>query len=207
MNRLVKHKGELFVISGPSGTGKGTICKKLIEDEEIFLSVSATTREPRPGEVDGESYYFMDKDTFVDMINSGGFLEHAVVYDHYYGTPKQRVLEKLEAGIDVILEIDIQGAMNVKKSFPEGIFIFILPPSLKVLRELLTARGTDAPDVIEKRLSKTVSEIKQIGNYDYYVVNDDLDTAVERTRAIIDAERSRVSNYAEEIIGVYEREE
>ena len=130
-----------------------------------------------------------------------------MVYDHYYGTPKQRVLEKLEAGIDVILEIDIQGAMKVKKSFPEGIFIFILPPSLKVLRERLTARGTDAPDVIEKRLSKTVSEIKQIGNYDYYVVNDDLDTAVERTRAIIDAERSRVSGYANDIISVYEREE
>ena len=135
MEAYAQHTGKLFIISGPSGAGKGTICKRLIEDSDpdrMELSVSMTTRPPRKGEVDGVSYYFVTMEQFRENVLADGFLEHAEVYGNCYGTPKAKVIEKLEAGIDVVLEIDIQGAMNVKKAYPDGIFIFILPPCANV---------------------------------------------------------------------------
>lgn len=192
---MQKQNGKLFVISGPSGAGKGTIVNAVMNQRgssEAALSISMTTRDPRPGETDGVNYFFVTKEEFRRQIEAGGFLEYAEVYDHYYGTPKSKVMEKLDAGKDVILEIDIQGALNVKKAFPEGVLIFILPPSMEVLRNRLTGRGTDAPEVIERRLSKTREELTFIDRYDYGVVNDDLEEAVETVQAIMRAEHARV---------------
>ena len=208
MNHNCNHPGELFIISGPSGAGKGTICKALLEDaENMVLSISATTREPREGEVHGENYFFIDKETFLTRIDEGGFLEYAEVYENYYGTPKDYVIEKLQQGIDVVLEIDIQGARKVKESYPEGIFIFILPPSLKELRKRLINRGRDSMEEIEKRLSKTMEEIHQIHYYDYFVVNDDLEIAVSEVESIVTAEHDRVIDHGEELIKMFEEEE
>ena len=192
---MQKQNGKLFVISGPSGAGKGTIVNAVMDQADpsgTALSISMTTREPRPGEEDGVNYFFVTKEEFRRQIEAGGFLEYAEVYDHYYGTPKSKVMEKLNQEKDVILEIDIQGALNVKKAFPEGVLIFILPPSMEVLRSRLTGRGTDAPEVIERRLSKTRGELAFIDRYDYGVVNDDLEEAVETVRAIMRAEHARV---------------
>lgn len=192
---MQNQNGKLFVISGPSGAGKGTIVNAVMNQRgssEAALSISMTTRDPRPGETDGVNYFFVTKEEFRRQIEAGGFLEYAEVYDHYYGTPKSKVMEKLDAGKDVILEIDIQGALNVKKAFPEGVLIFILPPSMEVLRNRLTGRGTDAPEVIERRLSKTREELTFIDRYDYGVVNDDLEEAVETVQAIMRAEHARV---------------
>lgn len=192
---MQKQNGKLFVISGPSGAGKGTIVNAVMDQADpsgTALSISMTTREPRPGEEDGVNYFFVTKEEFRRQIEAGGFLEYAEVYDHYYGTPKSKVVEKLNQGRDVILEIDIQGALNVKKAFPEGVLIFILPPSMEVLRNRLTGRGTDAPEVIERRLSKTRGELTFIDRYDYGVVNDDLEEAVETVQAIMRAEHARV---------------
>ncbi|MDO5567791.1 MAG: guanylate kinase [Eubacteriales bacterium] len=192
---MQKQNGKLFVISGPSGAGKGTIVNAVMDQADpsgTALSISMTTREPRPGEEDGVNYFFVTKEEFRRQIEAGGFLEYAEVYDHYYGTPKSKVVEKLNQGRDVILEIDIQGALNVKKAFPEGVLIFILPPSMEVLRNRLTGRGTDAPEVIERRLSKTRGELTFIDRYDYGVVNGDLEEAVETVQAIMRAEHARV---------------
>ena len=208
MNHECNHPGELFIISGPSGAGKGTICKHLLEDAvNMVLSVSATTRAPREGEVHGEHYFFIDKETFVTRIEEGGFLEYAEVFDNYYGTPKENVVEKLEQGIDVVLEIDIQGAKKVKETYPEGIFIFILPPSLKELRRRLIGRGTDTMEVIEKRLAKSLDEIREIYSYDYFVINDDLDIAVAEVEAIVTAEHDRVVDHGAELVKMFEEEE
>ena len=192
---MQKQNGKLFVISGPSGAGKGTIVNAVMDQADpsgTALSISMTTREPRPGEEDGVNYFFVTKEEFRRQIEAGGFLEYAEVYDHYYGTPKSKVVEKLNQGRDVILEIDIQGALNVKKAFPEGVLIFILPPSMEVLRNRLTGRGTDAPEVIERRLSKIRGELTFIDRYDYGVVNGDLEEAVETVQAIMRAEHARV---------------
>ena len=192
---MQKQNGKLFVISGPSGAGKGTIVNAVMDQADpsgTALSISMTTREPRPGEEDGVNYFFVTKEEFRRQIEAGGFLEYAEVYDHYYGTPKSKVVEKLNQGRDVILEIDIQGALNVKTAFPEGVLIFILPLSMEVLRNRLTGRGTDAPEVIERRLSKTRGELTFIDRYDYGVVNGDLEEAVETVQAIMRAEHARV---------------
>jgi len=170
------------------------------------LSVSATTREPREGEIDGVHYHFLGKEEFLARADEGGFLEFAEVYGNYYGTPRQNVVDKLTSGIDVVLEIDIQGAMKVKEAYPEGIFIFILPPSLAELRRRLIGRGTDTMEVIESRLSKTMDEIRQIHSYDYFVVNDDLDKAVEEVRAIVSAEHDRVIDHGAELVKMFEEE-
>lgn len=199
-------RGKLFVLSGPSGAGKGTICKRLIAETELELSISATTRQPRPGETDGVSYFFLDRETFEARTRENGFLEYAQVYGNYYGTPRQAVLERLEAGIDVILEIDIQGAMKVRQTYPDGIFLFVLPPSLAILRQRLEGRQTDSQETIEKRLAETMNEIRQVGGYDYCIVNDQLDEAVARCLTIIEAEHLRVPVDAQEIIRKYEEE-
>ncbi|MGI6206011.1 MAG: guanylate kinase [Anaerovoracaceae bacterium] len=203
------NKGRLFVVSGPSGVGKGTIIEKIMEKlgDSVMLSVSATTREPRTGDVDGVDYYFLTEEEFVKRVEAGGFLEHAFVHGHYYGTPLDPVMESVEAGRDVILEIDVQGAMKVKETYEEGVYIFILPPSIKVLRERLTGRGTETPQAVEKRMGKAMGEIGYLDRYDYGIVNDDLDEAVAQLLDIINAEHCRIlGGEAERIISGYGEE-
>lgn len=206
MDQNLEHTGKLFIISGPSGAGKGTICKRLIEDTDIELSVSMTTRNPRPGEIEGVSYYFTTKENFQKEIKEGGFLEHAEVYGNYYGTPKKKVIEKLSQGIDVVLEIDIQGALKVKEAYPNGIFIFILPPSMAELRKRITGRGSETEEAINMRLGETLKEVSYIDKYDYCVVNGELMEAVNRVKAILIAEHSRVSENVYKLIEQYKEE-
>ena len=201
-----EHKGKLFIISGPSGAGKGTICKRLIEETKVELSVSMTTRQPRAGEVEGRSYYFTTKEAFLKNVEADGFLEWAEVYGNYYGTPKAKVDEKLAAGIDVVLEIDIQGALNVKEVYPEGIFIFILPPSMAELRKRITGRGSETEASLKLRLSQTLKEVSYIDKYDYCVVNGELEEAVARVKSIVIAEHSRVSRNIYKLIEQYKEE-
>lgn len=199
-------KGQLFVVSGPSGAGKGTICQKLIEDPNVELSVSMTTREPRPFEKNGINYYFVSKEEFIKTIDKEGLLEYAQVYGNYYGTPKEMVMQKLDEGRDVILEIDIQGAMKVKQAYPKAVFIFVLPPSMSELRKRITGRGSETEAAINMRLGETLKEVSYIDKYDYCVVNGDLLEAVERVKAIITAEHSRVSESIYHLIKKYEEE-
>lgn len=202
----ISSKGKLFVISGPSGAGKGTIIKELISQIDVRLSISATTRKPRPGEIHGVSYYFVEKEEFMELLEKGEFLEHAQVYENFYGTPKTKVLEQLDQGHDVILEIDIQGAMKVKEVFPKAVFIFILPPSMSELRRRITGRGSETEDVIDLRMSKTLSELSFIDQYDYCVVNGQVQEAVNRVKAIITAEHSKVSSDIQRILENFEEE-
>ncbi|ADI01634.1 MAG TPA: guanylate kinase [Syntrophothermus lipocalidus] len=191
---LPKRKGILFVISGPSGVGKGTLKDTLLKQQiDIQYSVSATTRPPRPGEVHGEHYFFLSKDTFCQLVEQGEFLEWALVYDHYYGTPRSFVLENLQKGQDVLLEIDIQGARQIRHQFPEGVFIFIAPPDVQELARRLRKRGKDSIEAIEKRLSSYAEEMAQLQHYDYLVVNDRVEAAAEKLVAIMVAERCRVT--------------
>ena len=198
-------QGKLFVISGPSGAGKGTICRELIETGDFALSVSMTTRAPRSGETEGVSYFFVTEDEFVRCIEEGGFLEHAQIYGNRYGTPKAPVLRELKAGRDVILEIEMDGASQVKKNWPQAVLIFILPPSLKVLKERLRGRGTETEEQIELRSSRCLKEIRLISGYDYYVINDELDAAVSDVLSIVRSEHLRTEG-CEELIRKYEEE-
>ncbi len=184
--------GLLVVISGPSGAGKGTICKRLRElMKDLRVSVSATTRQPRWGEIEGESYFFINEEEFIDKINNDEFLEYAKVYGNFYGTPKQEVFKQLEAGNDIILEIDIQGALQVKKNYPKGVFIFILPPSITELKNRIEGRGTDSKDVIFRRMQSVYEELNYAFEYDYVVLNDEVESAVEKIISIINAEKNR----------------
>ena len=204
---MSQNRGKLYVISGPSGTGKGTICKELLKEIRNEFSVSMTTRAPREGEVHGREYYFVTKEEFLANVEQGNFLEHATVFDNYYGTPKDMVINRLERGRNVILDIDVQGGLQVKAAMPEAVLIFILPPSLAVLRSRLEGRGTETADLVEKRLSKAVNEIKLIGEYDYVIVNDDIDDAAALARSIMAAENARVPEKVMPIIRKYEQEE
>lgn len=185
-------KGLLILISGPSGTGKGTVCDLLRQKyPEISYSISATTRQPRPGEQDGVNYYFYTKEKFREMIDQGQLLEWAEVYGNFYGTPKQKVLDRLDAGEDILLEIDTQGALNVMKVMPEGLFIFLLPPSLEELAARLKGRGTETEESLHRRLGAAVDEIKLATKYRYVVVNDEVEDAQETIANIIEAEHHR----------------
>lgn len=185
-------KGLLILISGPSGTGKGTVCDLLRQKHpEISYSISATTRQPRPGEQDGVNYYFYTKEKFREMIDQGQLLEWAEVYGNFYGTPKQKVLDRLEAGEDILLEIDTQGALNVMKVMPEGLFIFLLPPSLEELAARLKGRGTETEESLHRRLGAAVDEIKLATKYRYVVVNDKVEDAEGTIANIIEAEHHR----------------
>ena len=185
-------KGLLVLVSGPSGTGKGTVCNLLREKHpELAYSISATTRQPRPGEVDGVNYYFYAKAKFEAMIEAGELLEWANVYGNYYGTPKQAVLDRLEAGEDILLEIDTQGALNVMEAMPEGLYVFLLPPSLEELEKRLRGRGTETEESIARRLGAAKEEIGRAVKYRYVVVNDTVEKAEETIANIIAAEHNR----------------
>ena len=198
-------RGILIVISGPSGAGKGTICKALVErDKNLFVSVSATTRAPRKGEIDGVNYHFLTKEDFFDKVNKGEFLEHAEVYGNHYGTLKSNIEELLEAGKNVILEIDIQGALSVKENTKEGIFIFILPPSMEELKNRIVNRGSETKESLLKRFQSAYQEINYISRYNYAVVNDVVEQAVERVENIIFAEECRVSRLDKKLFNLEE---
>lgn len=194
------NRGLLFVISGPSGAGKGTICSAYLKDaQNTWLSVSATTRAPRAGETDGTSYYFLSRDEFLQRLEQGDFLESAEVYGNFYGTPKSRVEEKLEMGYDVILEIDIQGALKVQENTREGIFIFILPPSMEELKNRIIKRGSETSESLLRRFESAFEEINYISKYNYAVINTTVEEALENVRAIVRAEKCRVSRVVSNI--------
>jgi guanylate kinase len=185
-------KGTLFIVMAPSGAGKTSLVKALLESEggrNLCVSVSHTTREIRPGEVDGVNYHFVDKETFMDMLRQGEFMESAEVYGHHYGTSQRWVKDQLAAGVNVVLEIDWQGASQVRSAMPQSCTIFILPPSVETLRERLTHRAQDDPETIERRMRQAVDEISHVAEADYVVVNKDFNTALEDLRAIVRSRR------------------
>lgn len=186
------NKGLLIVVSGPSGVGKGTICKELLKTQDIFFSVSATTRKAREGEIDGINYFFKTEDDFKKMIENKELLEWAPFCESFYGTPKAAVLEKLENGTDVLLEIDVQGALQVRKHYPEGVYIFVLPPNMQELERRIRGRATETEEVIKLRLSKASNEIDTVNKYNYIVINDDVEAAVFAIKSIITAEKHRI---------------
>lgn len=196
---MFEQKGILFILSGPAGVGKGTVRKRLFEKEtHLKYSISATTRHIRPGEQDGVDYFYKSKESFKQMIERNELLEYAQYVDNYYGTPKQYVLDELEKGNDVFLEIEVQGALQVKENFPEGVFIFLFPPSLDELKNRIVNRGTETDDVIVKRLQEARKEIEMMREYDYVVVNDDVDRAVEKVTAIVASEHCKRSRIEDE---------
>lgn len=201
-----KDEGILLVVSGPSGAGKGTICNAIREKfPDLCYSVSMTTRDPRKGEVEGESYFFRTNEQFEKLIEEDAFLEYAKVYDHYYGTPKKRALDMIGDGKSVLLEIDIQGAMQVKKRYPKGVFIYIVPPSLEILSDRLYGRGTDSEETIQKRLAQITSELAMAHQYDYIIVNDKLEDAVRKTSSILEAERCKLSRNEGQIETIFKQ--
>ncbi len=185
-------RGSLIVVSGFAGTGKGTVVKKLLADhEEYALSVSMTTRAPREGEQEGVAYFFVSQEEFDRTIEEGGFIEYARYVGHSYGTPRAYVEKMLSAGRDVLLEIEIQGAMNVKKLFPEAVLIFIMPPGAEELKKRLVGRGTETMEVVEQRMKRAAEEAEIIGKYDYMVVNDEVENCAGRIHAIVTADHAR----------------
>ena len=190
-------KGMLFVVSGFSGSGKGTVMKWFREREEYALSVSCTSRKPREGEVDGKDYFFIDHEDFVQKASEGYFLEHAIYTDHGYGTPAGFVRENLEAGKDVILEIELQGAMQVKETYPDTVLIFLTAPSAEELKKRLIERGTETIEQIRQRLKRAAEESLFMDQYDYIVVNDDLNTCIREVHELMQSLHARSSRQKE----------
>lgn len=189
----IYNKGLLIVISGPSGAGKGTVCKELMKKYNYNISISATTRSPREGEVDGVNYHFLDKKSFEEKLSRNEFLEYAQVYGNYYGTLKKGVEDELNKGNNIILEIDIQGTLQVQKVYKNAVYIFLLPPSINELKNRILKRGSETESSFNLRFSSVGEELKYMNSYDYAVINDDLDSAVEKVHSIINTEMNRIS--------------
>lgn len=200
----MQKKGLLIVISGPSGAGKGTICKSIIEKTDCWISVSATTRTPRAGEIEGTNYYFLSKEEFKKKIEDDDFLEYVEVYGNLYGTPRSKVQEMLDAGKDVILEIDIQGALKVKEKVDDGVYIFILPPSMEELKQRIIKRGSETPESLMTRFKAAYEEINFISKYNYAVINNTVEEAVKNIQCIITAEKCRVGRIKESFLEIKE---
>ena len=203
-----KNTGQLIIISAPSGAGKGSVISGLLERDKknLWLSVSTTSRQPRSNDIPGVTYNFVSKEEFEELIKEDYFLEYTNYVGNYYGTPKQAIKEKLEQGIDVILEIEIEGAMNIKKLVPEALFIFIMPPSLKTLVTRLKNRKTDSKDKIIERFHTAYKEINEVTKYNYVVVNDELEEAIDKVESIIKAEKCRVDRIEEVYLDTKEEE-
>ena len=209
MEKIIKtrEKGNLIVISGPSGAGKGTIIDKLKEiNDNFWLSISMTSRDIRSNDIPDETYFFVSKEEFEDRIKKGVFLEYAMYNGNYYGTPKDKILDKLNQGIDVVLEIEIQGALKVKELVPDAIFIFILPPSMDELRKRLVKRGTDSKEKILSRFKRAYQEINEVTKYNYVVINDDIEKAVNKVNSILLSERCRVDRIEDVYLNNMEEE-
>ncbi len=191
-------KGFLLIISGPAGTGKGTVCKELLErNKDIIYSISATTRKPRVGEADGVNYFFIDEEKFKSMVKNDEFLEHAFVHTNYYGTPKNFVMDQVNKGEIVLLEIDVQGALQIKNNYSEAVFVFLLPPTMEELKNRIVKRGTESEEDINRRFENAFKELDFVGKYDYFVVNDKIEDAVSDIEAIIKAEKLRVKRHSD----------
>ena len=203
-----KNTGQLIIISAPSGAGKGSVISGLLERDKknLWLSVSTTSRQPRTNDIPGVTYNFVSKEEFEKLIEEDYFLEYTNYVGNYYGTPKQAIKEKLDQGIDVILEIEIEGAMNIKKLVPEALFIFIMPPSLKTLVTRLKNRKTDSKDKIIERFHTAYKEINEVTKYNYVVVNDELDDAIDKVESILKAEKCRVDRIEEVYLDTKEEE-
>lgn len=194
-------RGILFVLSGPSGVGKGTVRKRLFERRpNLKYSISVTTRQKRPGEKDGVDYFYKTKEEFKRLIEQNELLEYAQYVDNYYGTPRQYVENMLNKGYDVFLEIEVQGALQVKETFSEGVFIFLYPPSFNDLKKRITRRGTETEDLVEYRLNKAAKEMMMMDHYDYIVINDRVEQAVEKIQAIIKSEHCRRERIADKLL-------
>ncbi len=199
-------RGTLFVVSSPSGGGKGTIIRHVLEVvENLRYSVSYTTRAPRLGEVDGREYFFVNRETFLEMTAAGEFLESACVHGNLYGTAKNQIIEDTATGADIILEVDVQGAASVRQLLMDSVSIFILPPSYEVLRQRLIARGTDSPEELKLRLRNAPEELKQYSAFDYVIINDEIDRAVGQLASIIYAERARCMRQEGLVLEVIEK--
>lgn len=186
--------GTLYILSAPSGAGKTSLLKALREqDRGLHVSVSHTTRDRRPGEQDGMDYHFVSRDEFLRMVGEGGFLEHAEVFGNYYGTSEDAVNAELKAGHDTVLEIDWQGARQVRQRFPEAVSIFVLPPDQQALRDRLDARGQDSEETIQRRMNQAVEEMSHYAEFDYLIINDDFDTALGQLAAVVSAQRQRLN--------------
>lgn len=206
----MKSKGLLVVLSGPSGVGKGTVRQALFttdhDKEQFYYSVSATTREPREGEVDGKDYFFVSRSKFEEMIEEEQLLEYAEYVGNYYGTPLAYIDEMTDQGKDVFLEIEVQGALQVKRRMPDGVFVFLAPPTLNELESRIVNRGTDAPEVIEKRMAQARKELQLMIQYDYIVENDNVDAAVTRIQTIIQSEHLKVDRFMDGLVENYLQE-
>ena len=209
MSDIIKERkqGNLIVVSGPSGAGKGSVISKLMEVyDNVWLSVSMTSREVRSNDIPGKTYFFVSREEFKERINEGVFLEYAVYNGNYYGTPRDKINEKLREGYDVILEIEIQGALKVKELVPDAIFVFILPPSMNELKRRLISRGTDSMDKILGRFKTAYKEINEVTKYNYVVINDDINVAVDKVKSILLSERCRVDRIEEVYLNNMEEE-